>query len=309
MSGVADGLRELIENWHGRKYASLATLAAKIEEDTGKDVRNRLYRELQGRPTWECVEWIVEYCSPADAPPDWRQRQLEDLAGRWSVEHAKMPPGYVGRVVHGGEELRSAVSSSVEADDLLTQVTLLKREREAAESAVARQENQVAQLRDEVASLRTEADRINQESILQLRRFSDNADTLLEQLRLVQGQLDESVQASAQLLEENRRYQEQHEAMRRERDEARDLASRRYQELEQLRDSAEAARRRLHQTIDDLEGRVAGLRRELDQARDGLPAGVGSTGLVSARTNNDERPPPRKLLGMSRDGVLRRDKP
>ncbi|GAB3815193.1 hypothetical protein [Micromonospora zhanjiangensis] len=303
MRGVADALRELIESWHGRKYASVATLAAEIKKQTGQDVRNRLYRELHGRPSWQCVEWIVEYCAPVDAPHEWRRQRFEELAGRWSVERAEMPPGYAGRVVLDGEELRPPVLSSMDADDLLTQVRLLKREREDAEKAIAQQETQVQLLRDEVASLRAEAEQISQESVNQLRRFSDNADTLLEQLRLVQGQLDDSARASANLVQENQRYQEQAEALRRERDQAREEADRRYRALAELRTSEEAARYRLNRTIDELENRVSGLRRELDRARRGV-----RDEAQAPTVSDDDAPPPlsRSPLSLGRDGVLGR---
>jgi hypothetical protein len=302
MGEVADALRAMIENWHGRKYESITALASKIEAETGSNVRGRLYRELKGHPSWECVGWVIAHCTPAEMSPDWRQQQLETLAGLWHAEHSKMPPGYLGRVIYRDEEIRSAVSTSADADDLVARTVLLAREREAAEEVARQQRSLVADLRDEVSTLQSEADDLSQGSVVQLRQFAADSETLVSQIRLLQGQLDTAMQASARYVEENQRFIELSEVLRRERDEAQALADHRYQEIERLRDRADETRQRLQETIDGLERRMTSLRNEFD------PVSSRSFDAVQIVSPPSDAGPKitKPVFKLSRDGVLRR---
>ncbi|MFG2044026.1 hypothetical protein [Dactylosporangium sp. NPDC048998] len=309
MDPVAVALRDLLSKWNEGFHGSVVRLAKIIEENAGEDVRSQLYRQLSGRPSWECVEWIIRYCRPQDGADDWADRQREVLAGWWYVERRIRPPGYVGSIIHDGREILPPVNSSSEAEDIAVQVVLLRKELEEAEALVGQYRAEAEELRDEVATLRTETVRLQGESLDKFRRVADNADTLIGQLRVVQSQLEDNHLAEAtRLNDENRRLQDESITLRRERDEASRKGDRLAQELSESRATVETVRRQMSRTIDDLEQQVSNLHHQLDEAR---RASERTTQFTSESVGRWARPQHDRATAdavIGRDGTIRRQR-
>lgn len=265
MGEVRKELRAVLEVWHGRWHGAIRKVATEIEKQIGRDVYRRLLRELEGRPTWQVVEWLVEHCAPAEAPTTWRQDKLEQLAALWHQERESPPPGYAGRIVINGEVVRDALRSSSAANDTLTRNRLLEWEREEAEQAAQAYRRQLRELDEELIEVTSQRN-VAQTELGQVQsRFARNVQTLLDQLEALRVEEAASEVRLAELRRRNDELQVREDQVRRERDDARDLADERYRQLELVRREADEEQRRIRIQIAELDQQNARLRAALDQ--------------------------------------------
>jgi len=134
MDPVARVLRDLLGDWHGGRHGSIVAFERALADRKDKPlnpIKNRINRELVGRPTWELVSWVVDICCTAATDKDtWRNEQLGSIAALWYKARGTAPEGYLGDIVVDGRVARPAVTDWREAADARTRTAALEAELE-----------------------------------------------------------------------------------------------------------------------------------------------------------------------------------
>ncbi|MET8279833.1 hypothetical protein [Micromonospora sp. NPDC005174] len=282
---LSDALRELMEIRHGKGYGSMRRLADKVREATnGSDPYKAISRQLEGRPKWQLVEWVLAHCAPDDAEEGWHEHHAERLAGIYYVLHRERPPRYTGKLIVDGTTVEDAISSPEEARDPTTRVLLLQEEIGRLQESFERGEELSARLRDQVAGLQGQLDSLQKDYttlesthqvIRQTKQELDGLVAMLQQRvrtaeetaesleRRVRSAHEEAIYSQAALEDKKREYQEleQREMQTRlDLADARDIADRRYQELDRYRQESDQAQQRLRTQIVNLQRDILDIR-------------------------------------------------
>ncbi|MEH0970020.1 hypothetical protein V6U77_02630 [Micromonospora sp. CPCC 205546] len=274
-----------MESRHGKGYGSMRRLADKVQEATKRpDPYKLISRQLDGRPKWQLVEWVLDHCAPDDAEEGWRERQVERLAGIYYSVHRERPPRYTGKVIVDGATVEDAISSPEEARDPTTRVILLQEEIARLQESFARGEEFSARLREQLASLQGQLDSLQKDyATLQsahdlIRQTKQELDGLVATLqkrvrtaeetaesleRRVRSAHEEANYSQAALEQKKREYEELEQREFKTRvdlAEARDVADERYHELDRHRQESDEAQHRLRNQIINLQRDVIELR-------------------------------------------------
>ncbi|SCF01132.1 hypothetical protein GA0074696_2207 [Micromonospora purpureochromogenes] len=277
-----------MESRHGKEYGSMRRLADKVQEATeSPDPYKTIARQLDGRPRWQLVEWVLDHCAPDDAEESWREHQVERLAGIYYSVHQERPPRYAGRLIVNGATVEDAISSPEEARDPTTRVLLLQEELARLQDSFERGEELSARLRDQAASLQGQLDSLQKDySTLEsahdlIRQTKQELDGLVATLqervrtaeetaesleRRVRNAHEEANFSQAALEQKKREYEELEQRESRTRvdlAEARDIADERYHELDRYRQESDEAQQRLRNQIISLERDIIELHERL----------------------------------------------
>ncbi|MGC4754694.1 hypothetical protein ACLQ3E_00505 [Micromonospora trifolii] len=282
---LSDALRELIRIRHGKEYGSMRRLADKVQQATdGSDPYKTISRQLDGRPRWQLVEWVLDHCAPDDAEEGWREHHAVRLAGIYYAVHQERPPRYTGKLIVNGAVVEDAISSPEEARDPTTRVLLLQDEIARLQQSFERGEELSAQLRDQVTGLQGQLDSLQKDYTAlesthdvfrQTKQELDGLVTTLQQRvrtaeetaesleRRVRSAHEEAIFSQAALEQKKIEHQEleQRELQTRvDLAEARDIADRRYHELDDYRKESDEAQHRLRTQIVNLQRDIVELR-------------------------------------------------
>ncbi|PWR10799.1 hypothetical protein DKT68_07970 [Micromonospora acroterricola] len=321
---LSKALRELMESRHGKGYGSMRRLADKVQEATKRsDPYKTISRQLDGTPKWQLVEWVLDHCAPDDAEEGWRDHQVERLAGIYYSVHEERPPRYTGKLIVDGATVEDAISSPEEARDPTTQVMLLQQEIARLQESFERGEALSARLRDQVAVLQGQLDSIQRDyTTLQsahdlIRQTKQELDglvsTLQERVRIAEETAEslerrvrnahEEANFSQAALEQKKREHEELEQRelqtRVDLAEARDVADRRYHELDRYRQESDEAQRRLR-------NQIIGLQRDMIEIRERFQ---GLDSRASNPPSPSSRPPVADTPASSRPPVADSQEP
>ncbi|MGK5443138.1 hypothetical protein ACSNN7_15175 [Micromonospora sp. URMC 105] len=312
---LSKALRELMESRHGKGYGSMRRLADKVQEATKcPDPYKTISRQLDGRPRWQLVEWVLDHCAPDDAEEGWRAHQAERLAGFYYSVHRERPPRYPGRLIVDGVTVEEAISSPEEARDPTTRVLLLQEEIARLQESFERGEELSARLRDQAAGLQGQLHSLQKDyatlesahhlirqtkqeldglvATLQERvRTAEETAELLE--RRVRNAHEEANYSQAALEQKKREYEELEQRESRTRvdlAEARDIADKRYHDLDRYRQESDEAQQRLRNQIVSLERDMIELRERLR----GLDSRTPNPSPPSPRPPVADTPKPRQ---------------
>jgi hypothetical protein len=221
---------------------------------------------------------------------EYREGQLESLAGLWWREHHnEAPPGYLGRIVLDGSLVRDEVRSIHDAVDpstrsALLQVSLaeakarttsLEQQQQAAQTAAqetaARHEDLVRELHRRMSSLRTAAEDAQAASKLQAEQLHDHINSLTNRSRALQAELTEGHEKVAGLSEENESLRQVTAETQRGYEAATNVAASLRVELHAVEERARLTEQELRAIIATLQAHIRTLQvrlREVEEERD-----------------------------------------
>jgi predicted nucleic acid-binding Zn-ribbon protein len=269
---VARELKAVMTAWNGGvEHGRVSRLSQRIAVSTGEEeqaVARRIYRGVEGQPSWELVVLIVRHCAREDAGPRWLELTLERLAGIWYACRGAAPPGYIGHITGpDGHTVRPPITSLNEAADLPTKAAVLEQD---LRTALVKQESLVDELTrvrnsatyfDDVAQqihgmlnvMRTDTEELRSVTRQQIRPLREQVEFLNNRVHVLQQDVQQAEQRAAQLNVENGRLEDARRRTQNELEVARADHSRLSTALDEARRELGAATRELDDVRRDLE--------------------------------------------------------
>jgi hypothetical protein len=279
---VALALIELMTDWNGGSrhgiVINLSRLIAARSDESERATANKLYRGLEGQPSWELVTQVVKHCAPDEAPAHWQEGVLQELASLWYRSRGTEPAGYIGSITDGnGRTVRQPLTSVQQTRDLATRAALLESQLQQARAKQAELLEDVTGMRsnatyfDEMAHqlhaqlnlMRTDTEELRSFARDQIQPLREQVNFLNNRVQQLQVDVGHAERRAVELTVENGQLQDQRRRAERELDTARADGVRLSIELHGAQSELEGASREVRQLRERLE--------QLEQQSDGAP--------------------------------------